>query len=94
MLWEVEELQKISKIQPELVTQALNNLWKSNPELYKDIVINAYIDEKINLSKAAELLAMSRNKFSQELKVKGIPQRNLSQIDIKAEVQAIQEWSL
>ncbi len=92
MLWEVEELQKISNFQPELVSQALGNLWKSYPELYKDVVLNAYLDEKINLSKAAELLLITRNELSQELRVKGVPQRNLSKIDVNTEVESIQEW--
>ncbi|MCH8292281.1 UPF0175 family protein [Candidatus Poribacteria bacterium] len=92
MLWEVEALQKISQIHPEIVAKAIKHLWKENPELYKAVVINAYIDEEMNLGKAAELLEMSRLELEQELKEKGVPIRYLSKEDIVAEVEAIRAW--
>lgn len=52
----VEELKKLSEIQPEIVESALQRLWKEEPHIYKSIIISAYVDEKISLSKAAELL--------------------------------------
>ncbi|MBF0289415.1 MAG: UPF0175 family protein [SAR324 cluster bacterium] len=92
MLWEVEELQKVSEVHPEVVKKALNELWKRNPDLHKEVVINAYLDEKINLGKAAERLNISRLELEQELKEKGIPVRHLCKEDIVAEVEAIKEW--
>ena len=47
MEWEVEELHKLSKIQPDVVDGALKELWQRNPDLYKSVVINAYLDENI-----------------------------------------------
>ena len=38
MLWEVEALQRISQIHPEIVAKAIKHLWKENPELYKAVV--------------------------------------------------------
>ena len=92
MLWEVEELKKISEIYPEMVEGAIKYLWIKNPDLYKTVVINAYLDKKINLSKASELLKMTRVELERELKQKGIPIRHLSQEDIAAEAEAIKEW--
>ncbi|MFH1318641.1 MAG: UPF0175 family protein [Candidatus Omnitrophota bacterium] len=92
MLWEVEELSNISEVQPKIVENALKSLWGNNPELYKMIVINAYIDGKINLGKAAEFLRISRLELEKELRVKGVPIRQLSREDISAEVEAIKEW--
>jgi predicted HTH domain antitoxin len=92
MLWEVEQLGKISQIQPEIVEEAIHYLWEKCPALHKIVVVNAYIDGKINLSKAAELLEMSRLELERELKEKGIPIRRLSQEDIVAEVEAIKLW--
>jgi predicted HTH domain antitoxin len=92
MLWEVEELKKVSEINPEMVEEAMKYLWEKKPELYKAVVINAYLDEKINLTKASELLGISRLEFEKELKQKGVPIRHLSQKDIVAEVEAIEEW--
>ena len=92
MLWEVEELKKVSEINPEMVEEAMKYLWEKKPELYKAVVMNAYLDEKINLTKASELLGISRLEFERELKQKGVPIRHLSQEDIVAEVEAIKEW--
>jgi predicted HTH domain antitoxin len=75
----VEELQKISELQPELVEDALKNLWKNKPELHRAVVVNAYLDEKISLSKAAELLGMTRMELEREFKEKGIPLRHLTE---------------
>ena len=92
MEWEVEELHKLSKIQPDIVDVALKDLWQRNPGLYKSVVINAYLDEKINLGKAAELLEVSRLELQNDLRAKGIPIRSLSKEDVIAEVEAIREW--
>ncbi|MGR3317118.1 MAG: UPF0175 family protein [Candidatus Anammoxibacter sp.] len=54
--------------------------------------MNAYIDEKINLSKASELLKVSRIELEMEFREKGIPVRHLSSEDICAEVEAIKTW--
>lgn len=92
MLWEVEELKNISEIQPKMVKDALKNLWKNDPELYKMVIINAYIDGKINLGKAAEFLQVPRLALEKELRIKGIPIRQLSLEDISTEVEAVKEW--
>ena len=92
MEWEVEELHKLSKIQPDIINSALKELWQRNPDLYKSIVINAYLDEKINLSKAAELLGVDRMELQTELRTKGVPIRFLSKEDVIAETEAIKEW--
>ncbi len=57
--WEIEAFQKLSVVRPGIITDALKELWKIRPELYKMVVINAYLDEKINLTKAAENLALN-----------------------------------
>ena len=91
MEWEAEELHKLSKIQPDIVDAALKELWQRNPSLHESIVINAYLDEKINLGKAAELLGVDRMELQKELRVKGIPIRFPSKEDVIAEVEAIRE---
>jgi len=92
MLWEVEELEKISEAQPEMVEKALKDLWAINPDLLKTVVINAYIDEKISLGKAAELLSLTRIELEREFKMKGVPLRHLSREDVIAEAAAVKEW--
>ncbi len=90
--WAVEELKKLSEIQPEIIDNALKNLWKIEPHVYKSIVISAYIDEKISLSKAAELLGITRIELEREFREKGIPLRQLSEKDVVAEVGALKTW--
>lgn len=92
MLWEVEELKKLSEIQPEVVEDGLKALWDKKPILHKKVVINAYMDGKVNLGKAAEILEMSRLELERELKEKGVPVRHLTAADVSAEVEAIKEW--
>lgn len=90
--WEVEELQKLSQLQPELVDQALKDLWTRNPELYQAVVVNAYLDRRINLGKAAELLGITRIELQRELTKRGVPIRTLSREDAVAEVEAMKNW--
>ena len=92
MEWEAEELYKLSKIQPDILEVALKELWQRNPALYKSVIINAYLDEKINLGKAAELLGVHRLELQNELREKGVPIRGLSKEDVIAEVEAIRAW--
>ena len=56
------------------------------------MVIGAYTDGKISLSKAAELLRMTRIELQKELLKKGVPVRTLSKEDVIAEVEALQLW--
>ena len=92
MHWEVESLEKISSVDPGIVTKALIQLWQINPELHTIVVVNAYLDGKISLAKAAETLNMTRIEFEQELRTRGIPVRMLSPEDVRAEIQAITTW--
>ena len=92
MHWEIEELVKVSELKPEIVKKALNTIWAENPQLKRMVVINAYLDEKINLSKAAEELGLNRLELEEQLKAEGIPVRRLSEDDIRAEAEAVKRW--
>lgn len=92
MRWEIESLKKIEAINPEIVTRALSDLWKTNPELFKMVVINSYLDGNISLAKAAESLCITRIELEDELRKRGIPVRTLSKEDIIAEGIAAAKW--
>lgn len=92
MSWAVEELKKLSEIQPEIVEKALKITWEKNPDIYKSVVIGAYLDEKISIGKAAELLGITRVELLQEFRERGIPIRGLSKEDVAAEVEALKAW--
>jgi predicted HTH domain antitoxin len=90
--WEVEELKKLSESQPDLVESALRDLWRRNPGLHRSIVISAYLDGKISLGKAAELLGITRWELQSEFLAKGVPLRSLTKEDVLAEVEALRRW--
>jgi predicted HTH domain antitoxin len=75
------------------VTEVLTELWKIKPDLHIIVVVNAYLDEKISLAKAAEMLDMTRFEFERELRACRIPVGTLSQDDVLTEVQAITCWN-
>jgi predicted HTH domain antitoxin len=60
MRWELEQLCKLSEEQPEIVDRALNTLWEHEPLILRRVVIGAYLDQQIGLSKAAEILGVTR----------------------------------
>lgn len=64
----------------------------NNPEIKRSVVINAYLDEKINLSKAAEELGLHRIELENQLESEGIPVRRLSEGDLIVEVKAAEKW--
>ena len=52
-------------------------------------MISAYLDRKISLGKAAELLGMTREELIEEFHKRGIPIRKLSREDVIAEVEVL-----
>ena len=58
--WTLEQLLKLRRYQPEMVDQALEEMLERQAGLRWSVVIGAYLDEEINLSKAAELLGIHR----------------------------------
>lgn len=92
MLWEIEELNKISQTKPDEIKNAIGKFLSANPEIKRSVVINAYLDEKINLSKAAEELGLHRIELENQLESEGIPVRRLSEGDLIVEVKAAEKW--
>lgn len=92
MLWEIEELDKISQSRPEEIKHALNKLFEDNPDIKRAVIINAYLDRKINLSKAAEGLGLHRLELERQFESEGIPIRRTSEEDVRAEAIAVQTW--
>lgn len=59
------------------------------PEIFRSLVVIAYIDGKMSLSKASELLGLTRIELETEFKARGIPIRSLSEDDVIAEVEML-----
>ncbi len=88
--WFWKQLSKLRELHPELVAEALDQIWRSNLKLRRVIVIDAYLEGVISLSKAAELLGLSRWQLQQEFLEQGIPLRLGPETveEARAEVQA------
>lgn len=83
--WIVSELEKIAFFNPERVL----NVLKKDKKLFWEIVISAYLDGKISLSKAAELLEITRDELAEMLRKRGIPIRKLSKEDVMADLEVL-----
>lgn len=91
MRWELEQLNKRSEEQPALADEALSVLWKFQPEVLRRVVIGAYLDQQISLSKAAELIGVTRLELQRQFLQQGIPARMLTVDEVKAEVEALRQ---
>ena len=88
MAWVVKGIENVIRANPRRLEDLLRNL-KKDRELFEEIVISAYVEGLINLSKASELLEITRDEMIEIQKKKGIPIRTLSKEDVMAEVEAI-----
>ena len=92
--WTFAQLAKLHKQQPRLVDRALQKMIASNAELAWSLVVTAYLDEEINLGKAAELLDLHELELRERFIELGIPLRigPLDKAEARAEVQALDSW--
>lgn len=92
--WLLEELTKLSWHRPDMVTTALGRLLSEDQELRWAMIVEAYMDDQINLGKAAELLEMHELELRDRFLQLGIPLRlgaaNLA--EARAEVEAVRNW--
>lgn len=91
MRWELEQLCKLSEAQPDVADEALQALWQQRPALLRRVVIGAYLDQQLSLSKAAELVGLTRGELQHQLVQEGIPVRMLSEEEVTAEVEALRQ---
>ncbi len=83
-----ERYKNVIRANPKRLEDLLRNLRKDR-ELFEEIVISAYVEGLINLSKASELLEIIRDEMIKMLKKKGVPIRMLSKEEVLAEVEAV-----
>ncbi len=89
MEWMIQGLQKLGEIKPDALEKILGDMKHQRPEIFRSLVLIAYVDGKISLSKAAELLGISRMELQRELQSAGVPIRSLSEEDVAAEVEML-----
>jgi predicted HTH domain antitoxin len=88
----LKQLERIAQVEPEAVERLFVMLPKRFPELWQAVVIGAYLDDEINLSKAAELLAKHPIELRRDFKKQGIPVKigTHSLEEAEAEVKALE----
>jgi predicted HTH domain antitoxin len=91
MRWEFTQLCKLSEEQPVLADKTLQVLRQHQPDIWQQLVIRAYLDQQISLSKAAELLDMTRLELQRHFLQQGIPVRMLSLDEVQAEVETLRQ---
>ena len=92
--WVVEQLARLYRQRPELVQAALERLLGEDADLRWALVLGAYLDRRINLGKAAELLGMHELELRERFLELGVPLR-LGPADLaeaRAEVEAVRSW--
>jgi len=69
----IQQLQKIAQVDPKTVSELFRLLPKRAPGLWRMLVVGAYLDDQINLSKAAEMLGKHPVELRREFLKQGIP---------------------
>ena len=92
--WAFAQFSKLHKQQPKMVDAALQKLIESDPELAWSMVVNAYLDEEINLGKAAELLDLHELELRDRFISLDIPLRigPSDKAEARAEGEALNSW--
>jgi predicted HTH domain antitoxin len=92
--WTFAQLTKLYKQQPKLVDRALQTMIASNPDLTWSLVVTAYLDEEINLGRAAELLDLHELELRERFVELGVPLRlgPADKAEARAEAQALASW--
>ena len=93
--WTYNQLLKVRQYRPELVDHAIEELLTQQTELRWLVVVGAYLDEEINLGRAAELLGMHRLELQEQFLRQGIPLRlGVDTLEeAQAEMAAIAHWN-
>jgi predicted HTH domain antitoxin len=89
MEWMIQGLQKLGEIRPEALESVLGDIKHQRPEIFRSLIIIAYIDGMISLSKAAELLGATRRELERDLRGQGISIRSISDEDVASEVEML-----
>jgi predicted HTH domain antitoxin len=69
----LRQLEKVAQIEPEKIKRLFDVFPKQFPELWRTVVIGAYLNDDINLSKAAELLGKHPIELRNDFIKQGIP---------------------
>ncbi|MDI6736236.1 MAG: UPF0175 family protein [bacterium] len=93
-MWQLAQLTKLSEKEPETIECALKDMLETHKDLFYRVIVGAYLDRQINLSKAAEILGIHPLEIRKQFQKQGVPIRiGLSNKDeAVAEVKAFRAW--
>src|SRR5438552_6747308 len=57
--WQLAQLQRLERLDPERTERVLNTLWAAHPELFEDLAVAAVDQEMLTLERCSELLEVS-----------------------------------
>ena len=92
--WTIREIIDLFQRRPEWVSTAINHALAEDAEARWAWVVDLYLDQRISLSKAAELLGIHALELRERFQQLGIPLR-LGSADLaeaKAEVESVRRW--
>lgn len=92
--WTIREIVDLFERRPDWVSTALNQALAEDADARWKLVIDRYLDQRINLSKAAELLGVHALELRERFLQLGIPLRVGSEdmAEAKAEVDSVRRW--
>jgi predicted HTH domain antitoxin len=92
--WRLRQLVKLEQFQPALVHSALEKLFAQDEALRWSLVVSAYLDEEISLSRAAGLLNLHPLELREQFIAKGVPLLlgPEDEADAQAEIDAMRAW--
>lgn len=92
--WVHHQFDRLAETRPDLVEPVLGRAMREDEQFRWAMVVGAYLDEEINLGKAAELLGVHRLELQRQFVEKGIPLRlgPATAEEAQAEVGAWTAW--
>lgn len=65
--WQLTQLQRLERLDPERTERVLNTLWEAHPELFEDLAIASVDQEMLTVERCAELLGISAESIEHRL---------------------------
>lgn len=65
--WQLHQMQRLAKLDPERVESVLNALWLQYPKLYEELAISAVDQEQLSVDDCAERLGVSPTAIEERL---------------------------
>src|SRR5579871_2154310 len=65
--WQLKQLQRLAKTDPDRVEALLNILWNQTPGLYSELAVSAIDQEMLSVEEGADRLSLTEHQVETEL---------------------------